>query len=89
MEEECFELFNRLRAKATEFSPGELSTIALYATCLAVGSLHLDEDRLNDLGMDQDAAHHLANQCWQVAWAALDASDWMQVYDIRSCQMAM
>lgn len=89
MEQQCGDLFNRLRTKGTDFTTSELSTIALYATCLAVGSLHLTDEALNELGLDLDSAHQLANECWDVAWSALDASDWMQVYDMRSCQTAM
>jgi hypothetical protein len=79
-------LSNRLRSKSVEFYRDELSSMALYASCLAVGIHFLDEDGYRDLNLNEEQAENLAAKCWNVSYAALEASDWMQVHDIRSCQ---
>lgn len=82
-------LSNRLRSKSVEFYRDELSSMALYASCLAVGIHFLDEDGYRDLNLNEEQAENLAAKCWNVSYAALEASDWMQVHDIRSCQAIM
>lgn len=82
-------LSNRLRSKSVEFYRDELSSLALYASCLAVGIHFLDEDGYRDLNLNEEQAGDLATKCWKVSYAALEASDWMQVHDIRSCQAIM
>ncbi|GMK54905.1 hypothetical protein CspeluHIS016_0114910 [Cutaneotrichosporon spelunceum] len=79
-------LSNRLRSKSTQFYGEELSSLALYASCLAVGIHFLDEEGYRDLNLNEEQAENLAAKCWDVSYAALEASDWMQVHDIRSCQ---
>lgn len=88
-EQQYVELSNRLRSKSVEFYREELSTLALYASCLAVGIHFLDEDGYRDLNLNEEQAEDLAAKCWKVSHAALEASDWMQVHDIRSCQTIM
>lgn len=39
--------------------------------------------------MTEEQAEDLAATCWAVSYEALEASDWMQVHDIRSCQTIM
>ncbi|BEI80372.1 hypothetical protein CcaverHIS002_0109010 [Cutaneotrichosporon cavernicola] len=79
-------LSNRLRSKSVEFYRDELNSLALYASCLAVGIHFLDEDGYRDLNLNEEQAEDLAAKCWDLSYAALEASDWMQVHDIRSCQ---
>lgn len=88
-EQQYTELSNRLRSKSVEFYREELNTLALYASCLAVGIHFLDEDGYRDLNLNEEQAQDLAAKCWKVSHAALEASDWMQVHDIRSCQTIM
>lgn len=88
-EQQYNELSNRLRSKSIEFYREELSTLALYASCLAVGIHFLDEDGYRDLNLNEEQSENLAATCWKVSHAALEASDWMQVHDIRSCQTIM
>ncbi|GFZ47206.1 hypothetical protein JCM24511_04949 [Saitozyma sp. JCM 24511] len=76
----------RLRSGVTEFTLDELSTLALYATCLCVGVHFLDEEAYRDLNIDQEGAVEMAASCWQVAQEALEASDWTQVNNVKSCQ---
>lgn len=85
-EEQYRQLSARLRLKSDALSRDELSTLALYASCLAVGIHFLDEEGYRDLSMNEDQADKLAQTCWEVSYQALEASDWMQVHDIRSCQ---
>jgi hypothetical protein len=80
------QLSSRLRSKSIDFYREELSTLALYASCLAVGIHFLDEEGYRDLSMTEEQAEDLAATCWKVSYEALEASDWMQVHDIRSCQ---
>lgn len=79
----------RLRSGVTEFTLDELSTLALYATCLCVGVHFLDEEAYRDLNIDQEGAVEMAASCWQVAQEALEASDWTQVNNVKSCQTIM
>lgn len=82
-------LSNRLRSPSTDFYVDELATLALYASCLAVGIHFLDEEGYRDLSMREEQAEDLAATCWRVSYDALEASDWMQVHDIRSVQTIM
>lgn len=71
------------------FTHSELSVLSVYAACLAVGFLHLDDEAATELGIDLQEAQDLAATCWRVAYRALDESDWMQSHDIRGCQTVM
>lgn len=88
-EKQYQELSNRLRLHSTDFHREELCTLALYASCLAVGIHFLDEEGYRDLNLNEEQAENLAATCWKVSYEALEASDWMQVHDIRSCQTIM
>lgn len=83
------ELSNRLRLQSTDFYREELCALALYASCLAVGIHFLDEEGYRDLNLNEEQAENLAATCWKVSYEALEASDWMQMHDIRSCQTIM
>jgi hypothetical protein len=88
-ERQLEDLSQRLRHKSTDFYRDELSTLALYASCLAVGVHFLDDDGYRDLNLNEEQAEQLAATCWEVSYQALEASDWMQVHDIRSVQTIM
>lgn len=88
-ERQLEDLSQRLRHKSTDFYRDELSTLALYAACLAVGVHFLDDDGYRDLNLNEEQAEQLAATCWEVSYQALEASDWMQVHDIRSVQTIM
>lgn len=54
-----------------------------------MGVHFLDDDGYRDLNLNEEQAEALAATCWDVAYQALEASDWMQVHDVRSCQTIM
>lgn len=82
-------MFGRIRARVTEFTLGELATLALYSVCISVGLLFLHDDALHDLGLAIDEVQALATTCWKIGYAALDESEWMQHHDIRGIQTVM
>nr|XP_031860288.1 uncharacterized protein CI109_004172 [Kwoniella shandongensis]KAA5527360.1 hypothetical protein CI109_004172 [Kwoniella shandongensis] len=85
-EQQYRDLCVQIRTNTKEFTIDQLSTLALYAACLAVGFHFLEEESYQDLNIDEAQAVELGATCWEVAYKALEASDWMQVNDIRSCQ---
>ncbi|WWC64317.1 uncharacterized protein I303_106927 [Kwoniella dejecticola CBS 10117] len=85
-EDQYKELCKQMRLNTKQFTTDQLSTLALYATCLAVGFHFLQDEGYQDLNMNEQQALEMGATCWRVSYQALEAADWMQVNDVRSCQ---
>jgi hypothetical protein len=84
------DLFVKIRtSKDHMFPTRDLFAIALYAACLSVGLHFLEEDCYPDLGIDERKGAEMAEQCWEICHQSLEAADWMQVHNIKSCQAVM
>jgi hypothetical protein len=69
--------------------PGQIPFLALYAATLCTGLFLMDDASYRDLGYEDSARAKFPKAWWELSFAALEASNWLQAHNIASLQTIM